>query len=103
MEQLDELRDMGQPGQIDVDKSASRRYFAGRLVGDLQLLEKNRNLLAQQLQFCRQTLAKADQDVKALEKLRENQLAAFRYQTERQAMHELDEAWQATKIEERSK
>jgi flagellar export protein FliJ len=102
VDQLNQLRNLGQPGKLDVDKSASRRYFAGRLVGDLQLLEQNRNLLAQQLQLCRQTLAKADQDVKTLEKLRENQLAAFRYQTERRAMHELDEAWQTIKIGERS-
>ncbi len=91
--QLDELRDLSREGDVNVDRSASRRYFAGQLTGEMHLVNRNRSLIAQQLVLCRQALSKADQDVKVLEKLEEKQREEFRYYEERREAHELEEAW----------
>ncbi|MCH7689245.1 MAG: hypothetical protein IH899_21650 [Planctomycetes bacterium] len=59
----------------------------------MQLVDRNRSLIAQQLVLCRQALSKADQDVKVLEKLEEKQREEFRYDEERREAHELEEVW----------
>lgn len=98
--QLDELRSLGRPGPVDVDRAAARRYFAGQLVGELAGLARRQELVEQQLELCRQTLVKADQDVKVLEKLEEKQRAAFQFESERRGARELEEAWQAARLTE---
>ena len=98
--QLDELRDLSRGGDVDIDRSASRRYFAGQLTGEMQLVDRNRSLIAQQLDLCRQALSKADQDVKVLEKLEEKQREEFQYNEERREAHELEEIWISGHIRE---
>ncbi len=98
--QLDELRDLSREGDINIDRSASRRFFAGQLIGEMQLVDTNRSLIAQQLVLCRQTLSKADQDVKVLEKLEEKQREEFRYYEERREAHELEEVWMSGHLKE---
>lgn len=96
-ELLDELRRLGEEGEVDVDRSVSRRDFAGQLVAEARLLQHRRSLLAGQLELCRQALVKADQEVKALEKLEGRQRAEFEYQTERRDQRTLEEAWSAVR------
>jgi flagellar export protein FliJ len=92
-DQISELRDLNREGDVNIDRSASRRYFAGQLSGEMQRVDRNRSLIAQQLVLCRQALSKADQDVKVLEKLEEKQREEFRYDEERREAHELEEIW----------
>lgn len=92
----DELRAGGQQGPLDIDRLAARRYYAGRLAGELLGLERNEELVTHQLSLCRQALLEADRDVKVLEKLEERQQADFRYEQERREGRELEEAWQST-------
>jgi len=103
LEQLHELREIGRAGNMDIDRSASRRYFAGQLTGEMHLVDRNRELVAQQLKLCQQALSKADQDVKVLEKLEEKQRAEFLYHRERRDGHELDEIWMAGHLREFTK
>lgn len=94
-EQLREMQGLLQSGRVDIDRSAARRYHAGQLTIDLRLLEQRRRLVAQQIARCRQALVMADQRVKALEKLREQQLAEFLQERERAESREREENWLA--------
>ena len=96
-EQLGELRNLATSGAVDVDRALARRYFAARLTGEMRIIDRNRDLLARQIQMCRQTLLRADQEVRALEKLREQQIEAHGQLTEKLAARELEEAWQAAR------
>lgn len=102
-QQFEELRQLGQPGEVDVDKTASRRYYAGQLLGGMQQLQRQRDVVSQQLQLCRQALVKADQQVKVLEKLEERQRAEFRYLQERQAAKQLEDEWLAMRAKDFSR
>ena len=99
-DQLDELRDLSREGDVNIDRSASRRYFAGQLTGEMQLVDRNRSLIVQQLVLCRQALSKADQDVKVLEKLEEKQREEYRYDEERREAQELEEVWMSGHLRE---
>ena len=77
-----------------------RRFHSGQLLGQLRLVEERRNLVAQQLQMCREALMKADAEVKVLERLEEKQRAAFLEDLERRAQREREEAWSSRWIQE---
>ena len=98
---LDELRNLSQAGEIDVSRSASRRYYAGQLLGDIRLVERNQQLVLEQLQLCQQVLTKADQEVKVLEKLEERRRAEFLYEQERRTTHEVEDVWLAVNAVDR--
>ncbi len=93
--QLEELRQISDMGRVDVDRSAARRYFAGRLVAEIDMVDRRRQLVVQQIGLCRQTLARADQDVKVLEKLKAKAKAAFDEREEKHLSRELEESWRA--------
>lgn len=101
--QLDELRRLGNSGSLDVDRSINRRYYAARLVAEVNAVDRSRALLARQLVMCRQTLARAEQEVKVLTKLKEKRRAEFLYEEDRRAARELDEIWMAAHNEELSR
>ena len=103
LEQLDQLRKLGQAGELDVDRTASRRLYAVQLSNEIRLVEQKRQELARLLEGSRQALVKADQEVKVLEKLKEKQWAQFLDAQERQTARELDEAWLATHAGEYAK
>ena len=92
-EQLSELRAILGGGAVDVDRAAMRRYHAGVLSLELQSIEQQRLQLAENLKKCRELLAKAEQEVRLLEKLREKQLAEFLHEEERRAGRDREEAW----------
>lgn len=93
--QLEELRRMGSGGRMNVDASVTRRSYAGQLVRDIGLIERNRSVVAQQIIACRHGLVLADQAVKALEKLEEKQRQEFIFEQERRTSLELEEVWRA--------
>jgi len=95
LSQLDDLRRLAGPGQVDIDSSLARRFYAGQLVGDLGDIDRNRRQLAGQIDHGRQALIQADQGVRMLEKLAEKEAAAFHYVEERRSARELEESWQA--------
>lgn len=100
--QLEDMRRLVAPGQVDVDGSAARRYYAGQLIGDLGGIERSRALLSAQIEHCRRALVKADQGVKALEKLADKARAELSLDQERRTARELEEAWRALHCGERS-
>lgn len=89
--QFDEIRELTDTGEIDVDGASTRRFYAGQLIGDIGGIERQRMLVAQQIEVCRQKLILADQAVKALEKLQEKQFADFRFAQEQRDARELEE------------
>jgi flagellar export protein FliJ len=99
--QIDELRSMGGGGGINVDAAVSRRSYAGQLSGNLGQIEAERSSLRRQIESCRQALIRADQAVKSLEKLAEQQQAEFVYAQQRVESRELEQTWQAIHAGER--
>ncbi|QDT46074.1 flagellar biosynthesis chaperone [Symmachiella dynata] len=98
--QLQELRDLNSSRSMNIDATAARRYYAGQLTSEIAGIEHQQSLVAEQLEICRQTLVKADQDVKALENLKEKQQAEFMQLQEQRAQRELEDSWSATNRDE---
>lgn len=91
-----ELRALGSEGSdIDVDASTARRHYAVQLAGTMGEIDARRAALAGKIEQCRQALVRADQRVKALEKLAEKQETEFIFQQERLEFRGLEETWQA--------
>jgi flagellar export protein FliJ len=100
--QIDELRALaGRASEIDVDAAAARRHYAVQLLGMMHEIDVQRAALATKIEDCRQALIRADQAVKALEKLAEKQEGEFIFQQERLESRALEEAWQAIHAGER--
>lgn len=99
-EQLDELRKLGEAGAMEVERSASRRYHAGRLSVEIRQVELAREQAARQIELCRQALVRADQSVKALENLAAKQHAEYLAAQERRESREREENWLAAHITE---
>ena len=95
-EQLDQMRQLGTAGKMDVDAAARRRYFASQLVVDLARLDHERSVAEQAERLCQAELIKADQAVKVLENLEEKQRTEFLAVEEAKAQRELEDAWQGT-------
>jgi flagellar export protein FliJ len=94
--QIDELRQREAGGRdVDVDASVSRRSYVAQLSRELADIDSRRLDLSRQIDLCRQELLRADQAVKSLETLAEQQFAEFRQQQERIEARELEQAWLA--------
>ncbi len=94
--QIAELRVLAsRTGDLDVDASAARRHYAVQLLGAMGEIDVQRVALARRIEECRSALVRADQAVKALEKLAEKQEAEFVFQQERLDSRVLEETWQA--------
>ena len=91
--QLQELKQAGGPGEVDVAAAAARRYYAGRLAADVGAIDRERRIVAQQIAACRAGLVKADQDVRVLERLEERQRSEFEYQRQRSESLALEDVW----------
>ncbi|HUG92997.1 MAG TPA: flagellar export protein FliJ [Planctomycetaceae bacterium] len=98
---LEELRRLGGGGPVEIDRSAARRYYAAQLNRRLEHALSRRQLVAGQLDLCRQALLKADGEVRMLERLEETRRAEHRYEEERRAARELDDVWSAQRILQR--
>ena len=95
-EQLQEIRVRQSEGLVDIDGTTSLRYYAGQLQAQIQSVIASRNVVGKQIALCRQTLAKAEQEVKAMEKLSDKYRDAFLYAQNQKEMIELEETWSAT-------
>jgi flagellar protein FliJ len=102
-DQMTEIRELGDGGTVNIDRLATRRYYIGKLLGDLAQVDREQALLTQQLGLCRQALVEADRQVKVLEKLHEKQRAEFLYHENRKTENELQDAWQAVQLVETSR
>ncbi len=94
---LAEIAAMQQQQRLNVGEAAARRYHAARLQGQVQAITIQREDVARRIQLCRQTLVKADQGVKVLEKLEEQARTAAEQLREHKESREREEAWQAGK------
>jgi flagellar export protein FliJ len=101
--QFEEIRGLSRKGHVTVDGAASRRYHSVQLLANVRGVDERRQLVAKQLQLCRQALTKADAEVKVLERLEEKQRAAFVYRAERRAQHEREDAWTSRWLLEKSR
>jgi len=99
-QQIDEMKELGLQSELDIDQSASRRFYAGQLSGDMRHIDRDRLVISQQLDLCRKALAQAEQDVKALENVKEKRYREYLYEQEKQEARELEEAWMAIQATE---
>lgn len=94
-QQLDEIRTGTEPGTVDIDGTASRRYYAGRLSTDIAEVEHQQQIVGQQWELCRLAIIKAEQDLKVIDKIAERREDEFRLKQERKEQYEREESWQA--------
>jgi flagellar protein FliJ len=86
-----ELRAAAGPGAIDMARLVEAQLYVSVLQALEADLRQERQTLAAEIDRRRQTLVKADQDVKALEKLRQRRLECHRRHEERREAQQLDE------------
>lgn len=94
--QFQEIRIRQAKGVVDIDGSTSLRFYAGQLQAQIQAVIANRKIVEKQIHACRQTLASAEQDVKAMERLSDKHREQFLYEQNRKESFELEETWAAT-------
>lgn len=94
--QFQEIRLRQAKGLIDVDGATNLRSYASQLQAQIQTVIANRKLVEKQIAVCKQTLSRAEQDVKAMEKLSEKYRDQFQYEQNRKEAFELEETWAAT-------
>lgn len=82
-------------GDLDVDAAVANRTYASQLAIEIAQMDHQRRVLQTHVAACRVKLVAADQAVKALEKLRDKQLAEFIADQERRQQRDLEEAWSA--------
>lgn len=98
---LNELTTLAQAREMDVAAAARRRHFVSRLEIEILILEQQLTEARRKVEIARAELIKADQDVKALEKLKEKHLAEQTYVAAKATERELSEQWQAANWEAR--
>ncbi len=92
---LGELTSIAQAKEMDVPAAARRRHFASRLELELMILDDHISKARLKVDFARIELIKADQDVKAIEKLKEKHIAEQTYVAAKATERDLSEQWQA--------
>jgi len=92
---LEELRQLQQARVVKVEQAAARRYYAGRLLAVILEVERQRQLLKQEIERRRRELAEAEKKVKVLEKLKEKQRAEHQYEALRAEALALEDTWAA--------
>lgn len=95
-----EFRELTQKGIVDVDGSAQRNRYALELRGELRAIADVRARLAEHIALCRRAVTKAEQAVKSLEKLEDNQRQEFQKQELHREALEVEEAWSAVHLSE---
>lgn len=92
---LDELAGLSQEESLNVEAAARRRYFVGQIEIQVMVIEQQIEEARRIVEQARSALIVADQDVKALEKLREQHLAEQAYEENRRNEIVLTEQWQS--------
>lgn len=91
-----QIRQTSGVGTVDVQAISNRRFYAGQLKIEDATLRQKQQLVQQQIDMCREALVKADQAVKALEKLETTKRAEFTARQLRQEDREREEIWFGT-------
>lgn len=81
------------PGRINVDGAVSRRIHLGHLKAMLLDAERRARLAEDQVELCRRALVLADQKVKSLENLEEQDRSAFIQRQEQKDSREREDNW----------
>ena len=82
-------------GPVDVAAVAARLYYSRHLQAESQQLASRRTLVAEQIALCRQAVAKADSDVKAIEKILEKRAVAARKAAMKREQRTMEDAYAA--------
>ena len=93
--QIEELTTFTRSDVVNVEAAARRRYFTGQL--DIQLMVVAEQLVQARMivEQQRMVLVKADQEVKALERLHEKHIEEQTAQEQKRSEIELSEQWQS--------
>ena len=94
-QQTTELSELLLQESLDVQAAGRRSLFARGLDAEMSVIDEKLVAARQRVEACRLELVKADQDVKALDRLREKHVAEQTYLEGRKAEHELEEQWLA--------
>jgi flagellar protein FliJ len=78
-------------GSLNVDRILDAQRYQGVLQAELHIVQQQKTAVEAETEKRRAALVIADQDVKALEKLRENQFAHFTQELAALQMKQLDE------------
>ena len=92
---LDELAGLSQEESLNIEAAARRRYFVGQVEIQIMVIEQQIEQARQIVEQARSALITADQDVKSLEKLREQHVAEQAYSENRRNEIVLTEQWQS--------
>lgn len=92
---LGELTELAQAREVDVAATARRRSYLGRLDIEVMILDDHIAQARRRVEIARNELVKADQEVKALEKLKDKHIADQNYVAARNTERDLSEQWQA--------
>lgn len=95
---LAEMLTLQQSPKFNVDQAASRRYHAGQLTVEAARIDQIRQILGERITQIRQQLIQADQSVKVLEQLREQQHVEFTAEDERRQEKQREDAWQSGQL-----
>ena len=90
-ENREHLRETGGPGEINVDTLVGGHRHQLLLAAQQQLMDRQQRQLEAEIERRRERLVEADQEVRALEKLRERQEDRFQYAEDRKEVKRLDE------------
>ncbi|MDA0284364.1 MAG: flagellar FliJ family protein [Planctomycetota bacterium] len=94
--QMDQLSSFTRSDVINVEAAARRRYFTGQLDIQIMILDEQLAQARHIVELRRTTLVTADQEVKALERLRETHVAEEVASDLRRTEIELGEQWQSS-------
>ncbi len=91
--QFEEINDLTRSGRVDVEAASQRRFHGGVLLGEIEAVDRRRNVVEQQLSVCRRALVEADREVRVLERLREKRRVEHAYESGRREQLALEDAW----------
>lgn len=94
-QQLSELAGFTQSEVVNVEAAARRRYFTGQLEIQLMVVAEQLAQARMVVEQMRAVLVKADQEVKALERLREKHVEEETSLEQKRTEIELSEQWQS--------
>tara|TARA_R110002072_G_scaffold302710_2_gene487852 strand:+ start:480242 stop:480679 length:438 start_codon:yes stop_codon:yes gene_type:complete len=94
-QQLSELAGFARSEVVNVEAAARRRYFTGQLEIQLMVVAEQLVQAKQVVEQMRIVLVKADQEVKALERLREKHVEEETSLEQKRTEIELSEQWQS--------
>ena len=98
---LDELARSTQPGALNIDAAVARRIHLGQLKVKRGQAERKAKLAQEQVELCRRTLVLADQKVKSLENIEEQDRQMFMKEQEKKESREREDNWLSAHAYER--